>query len=153
MCVCLQAMQEHPELWSCYFSDFTYHALKVDISDSILSEKIVEVMFPNIHTLEPVTRMVYLHVYTMFNKLELASITSLLRPLETIMQVTKHAPHTISPPDSPEVKELVTAIQATEEPFGDPLSLSKFIISLLFSALHGSVILQQQLPQPAVGQG
>ena len=146
-------MQEHPELWGRYFSDFTYHVLKVNINDSPISGKIVEVMFPDIHTLEPVTRMVYLHVYTMFNKLDLASITVLLRSLETIMQVAEHTPHTISLPDTPVVKELVIAIEAKKEPFGDHLRLSKFIISLLFLALHGSVIPQQPLPEPPVGQG
>ena len=146
-------MQEHPELWSRYFSDFTYHVLKVDITDSPLSGKIVEAMFPDIHTLDPVTRMVYLHVYTMFKQLDLASITVLLRPLETIMQVAEHVPYSLSQSGSSEAKELMSAIWATKHPFGDPLSLRKFLISSLFSALFGSVFPQQQLPEAENVQG
>ena len=146
-------MQEHPELWSRYFSDFTYHVLKVDITDSPLSGKIVEAMFPDIHTLDPVARMVYLHVYTMFKQLDLASITVLLRPVETIMQFAEHDPHPLSQSDTSETKELMSAIRSTKHPFGDPLSLRKFLISSLFSALFGSVFPQQQLPEAENGQG
>ena len=153
MCVCLRALQEHPKLWGRYFSDFTYHALKLDIHNSSLSGEIIEVMFADIHGLELVSRMVYLHVYTMFNKLDLASITLLLRPLETIWQVAEHTPHALTPSDTSEAKELVSAIQATRHPFGDPLRLSQFIISSLFSALLGSVFPQQQLPKTAKKRG
>lgn len=144
VCVCLRALQEHPDLWGRYFSDFTNHVLKLDIDNSSLSGEIIEVMFADIHSLDPVTRMVYLHVYTMFNKLNLASITLLLRPLETIWQVAEHTPHSLSPPGTSEAKELVSAIQTTKHPFGDPLRLSQFIISSLFSALLGSVFPQKQ---------
>ena len=142
--VCLRALQQHPDLQGRYFTDFTYHVLKLDIVNSPLSGEIIEVVFADIHKLEPVMRMVYLLVYTMFNKLDLASITVLLRPLEAIFSVSEHTPHAFSPPGVSDAKLLVDAIQATKHPFGDPLRLSQFVISALFSSLVGSVFPQQK---------
>ena len=142
--VCLRALKQNTDLQGRYFTDFTYHVLKVDIGNSPLSGRIIDVVFADILTLEPVLKLVYLHVYTMFNKLDLASITVLLRPLETIFHVAEVIPHAFSPPGTSEATRLVDAIQATKHPFGDPMRLSQFIISALFSALVGSVFPQDK---------
>ena len=145
--MCLQALQKHPELWNRYFSDFTYHVLKLDIDNSTLSGKIIGVVFPNIHTLEPVERIAKLHIYAMFNRLDFATITQILRPLEAIKQVAEQTPNPLFQPGTSEAKHL-SAIQDTGQTIGDPLSFSRFIISSLFSALHSSVSPQQQVAEP-----
>ena len=142
--VCLRALRQNAELQGRYFTDFTYHVLKVDIFKSPLSGQIIDVVFADILPLEPVLKLVYLHVYATFNKLDLANITVLLRPLETIFHVAEITPHAFSPPGTSEAKQLVDAIQATKHPFGDPQRLSQFIISALFSALVGSVFPQNK---------
>ena len=140
--VCLRALQQNTDLQGRYFKDFTYYVLKVDISNSPLSGRIIDVAFAtDIHSLDPVMKIVYLHTYAMFNKLDLADITVLLRPLETIFHVD---PRPFSPSDTSEANQLVDAIQVTKKPFGDPLRLSQLIISALFSALVGSVFLQDK---------
>ena len=140
--VCLHALQQNTDLQGHYFTDFAYHVLKVDIGNSPLSGQIIDVIFADILALEPVLKLVYLHLYTTFNKLDLASITVLLRPLETIFHVAEITPCAFSLSGTSKAKQLVDAIQATKHPFGDPLRLSQFIISALFSALVGSVFPQ-----------
>lgn len=81
----------------------------------------------------------YLHIYVEYNKLSLANIASLLRPLEKIWQVAEGAPHAFYSAEQSPAKDFIAAVQQTKYPFGDPQRLSEFVISAMFSALVGSV--------------
>ena len=127
-------------LWNRYFYDFMYHSLHIDIVTSSLSCKVLEAFFSEILELPLLQKIIFLHTYVDYNKISLANLSSLLRPLEKIWQVAAGAPHTLTDDKSSSpVCEFIKAVQETKHPFGDPQMLSVFVISALFSALVGAV--------------
>lgn len=139
-------MRNHSDdIWNEYFTDIIHHTLHLDISASPLSKEIIHAYFTDLLTLSPIDRFVYLHVYIQYNQVNLSNICSLLRPLEKIWALAAEAPHTLggSSRSSP-AEDFIAVIKQTDVPFGDPVMLSTFVISALFSALVGSIFPQSK---------
>ena len=110
------------------------------MTTSPLSKEVIYAYFADLLSLRPLERFVFLHIYFEYNKVGLASICSLLRPLEKIWAVAAESPHSLAPSGSPSpANDFINVVRQANVPFGDPLMLSKFVISALFSALVGSV--------------
>lgn len=127
------------ELWSKYFTDFIHNCLHLEGGVTSLSHRIICAFFADLHSLPPIHRLVYLHIYVEYNKLSLGNIASLLRPLERIWHVAEEAPTRLTPSSQSPAKEFIAAIEQTKYPFGDPQRLSQFVVSALFTSLVGSV--------------
>ena len=114
-------MNIHNDLWLRYFKDFRFHRLHLD--DEGISKQVLEAYFGQLHKVEPVHRIVILHVNLKVNKLDLAKITSLLRPLIKLQSSSKSSSCSPSFP---------TVMLGTKE------YLTEFVINTLFNALIDS---------------
>ena len=132
-------MESPDELWVRYFADFLHHCLHLGSGTSSFSYRIMLAFFSELHRFPPIQRLVYLHTYFEYNKTSLGNIASLLRPLEKIWLVSEGSSNVFTPNAQSPVKDFIDAVERTHYPFGDPQTLSKFVISALFSALIGSV--------------
>ncbi len=110
------------------------------MSTSPLVKEVINAYFSDLLSLEPLKRFVYLHIYVGYNRVSLANICLLLRPLEQIWAVAVESPHSLtSHASSSPADDFIRVMKETNVPFGDPLMLSKFVISAMFSTLVGSV--------------
>lgn len=129
----------HPELWTRYFSDFTQHKLYLDSRGGGISQKLLHAFFGQMHSLEPLSRLVSLHVYLRVYQLDLAKMAAVLRPLDRVQELGRSSPHVLTPEihTSPS-QHLLSSVQQTHHPLGSSEQLSAFVISTLFTAIVGT---------------
>ena len=141
-------MEENPEIWEYYFSDFISSMLHLETSDGI-SQRILRAFFMELKQEKSILeRLVQLHVYMDVYHLELAKMATVLRPLDRIQNVVKASPNALSPIIASPTKELVNVVQQTRHPLGTPEHLSAFVVSHLFNALVGAAYSQAKSPSP-----
>ena len=133
----LKAMEENPEKWEYYFSDFISSMLHLESSDGI-SQRIIRTFFVGLKQKKSILeKVVKLHVYMDVYQLELAKMAGVLRSLDRIQNVVT-SPNALSPIVASPTKELVDVVQQTRHPLGTPEHLCAFVVNHLFSALvHG----------------
>lgn len=142
----MKAMEENPEIWEYYFSDFISSMLHLESSDGI-SQRILRAFFMGLKQEKSILeRLVQLHVYMDVYHLELAKMATVLRPLDRIQNVVKASPNALSPIIASPTKELVDVVQQTRHPLGTPEHLSAFVVSHLFNALVGAAYGQAKSP-------
>ena len=84
----LEAMELHPELWQCYFDDYLQHKLQLgSLHSGGISQKILHVIFEQLHKQEAISRVVSLHCYSHIYHVDLAKMANILQPLNQIQQV------------------------------------------------------------------
>ena len=130
----LDAITCHNDLWQRYFNDFVLHELHLKAEGEFV-EQILEAYFGHIHKLEPIQRIVSLHVSLKVYQLNLAKVTVLLRPLSKLQSTPESSSSLRNQPinvmrHSPGTKEHIT----------------EFVISTLFNALNDLISTTEERP-------
>ena len=89
--VVAHGISNHAELWNRYFSDFVLHKLQLDSEDSsgIIAQKILHTtLMHQLHSLDALKRLVFLHTYLHVYQLDLARMAANLRPLSKLKEVS-----------------------------------------------------------------
>ena len=117
----------------------------MDIITSPLSREVITTLFSDLQKLPPVQRLVYLHIYIDYNRINLANICLLLRSLEKIWMVAADCPHALDTGVSSPANNLINILREAKHPFGDPQMMTTFALSALFSALIGALLPKDKL--------
>lgn len=142
----LKAMEENPEIWKYYFSDFISSMLHLESTDGI-SQHILRAFFVDLEEEKRILeRLVQLYVYMDVYHFELAKMATILRPLDHIQHVENSSFIAFSPTKSSPTEELLDVVQQTKQPLGTAKHLSAFVVSHLFNALMGAVYGQAKSP-------
>ena len=92
LAVAIDAMGSEPSLWHCYFNNFITHKLQLvgqgDIHQGDFAQKILHTFFKYLHDQKTCHKMVRLHCYVKIYHLNLAQITTILRPLSKVEKVS-----------------------------------------------------------------
>lgn len=135
----LKAMEENPEIWKYYFSDFISSMLHLESTDGI-SQHILRAFFVELEQEKRILeRLVQLHVYMDVYHFELAEMATILRPLDHIQHVENASFNAFSPNKISPSEELLDVVQQTKQPLGTAEHLSAFVVNHLFNALMGAV--------------
>ena len=93
LALAIDAMGSDPNLWNCYFNNFITHKLKLfdhgDIYQGNFAQKILHTFFKYLHDQKPSHKMARLHCYVRIYHLNLAQITTILRPLSKVEKVSE----------------------------------------------------------------
>ena len=92
LAVAIDAMDSDSSLWHCYFNEFITHKLKLAnqgyTPQGDFAQKILHTFFSYLHEQKAPHKMARLHCYVRIYHLNLAQITTLLRPLSKVEKVS-----------------------------------------------------------------
>ena len=117
----------------------------MDIVTSPLSREVITTLFSDLQILPPVQRLVYLHIYIDYNRINLANICLLLRSLEKIWVVAANCPHALDSTGVSSANNFIKILREAKHTFGDPQMMTTFALSALFSALIGALLPKDKL--------
>lgn len=140
-------MMNNPILVKNYSEAFTHQKLRLGSSSAGISFRILRLTFTQLHpNQELLTRLVLLHVCMHVYQLDLSRLVQVLRPLDTLLDMTANVPEDPFAETHPSpTASFLNAIQESGDLLGQPGDLSKYVLRLLFSALAGSIL--QQAPE------
>ena len=119
--ITLKAICRHGDLWQRYFEDFTLYRLHLE-SGGGLAKQILEAFLGEILKDEPTERLASLHIYVRVYPLDIAKITTILRPVCKLREVALSSP-----------TQLITFYSSSVDHLTQNLTV--FVINTLFSAL------------------
>ena len=140
-------MMNSPQLIKSYSEAFTHQKLRLGSSTAGISFRILRLTFTQLHpNQELLTRLVLLHVCMHVYQLDLSRLVQVLRPLDTLLDMTANVPEDPFAETHPSpTTSFLSAIQESGDLLGQPGDLSKYVLRLLFSALAGSIL--EQTPE------